>query len=407
VTVYSYKARDIKGDIISGTVEAPTIESAGEQLDRLDYTPVAIKEEAPPSPFSASIAGFFGERVTTDDMTMFTFQMSTLIGAGIPLIACLNTLVEQIKNPALRNILMQASKDIEEGSSLSASLAKHSNVFPELYINMIRAGEASGRLQEIFERMGVMVEHEAQTRNKIKEATRYPKLVLITLGLAFVVLVTFVIPKFVMIFERFKLELPLPTRVLIVLNMIVQNYWYFAVIAVTLSIFLFKWCINTPKGRHVWDNFKIEVPILGPLSLKVAMSRFAHILGMLNQSGLPIIENLRLTAMTIGNVVISKALHNIRENIQEGRGLSESMQEHKIFTPLVVQMVSVGESSGTIDEILNKVSRYYDLEVDQGTKKFATHIEPLLIVVLGVTVLFFALAIFLPLWDLTGIAKVR
>ena len=403
MTVFSYKARDQKGNAISGTVESVTMELAGAHLDSLGYIPIAVKEQ-PTSPL-LKIADFFVRSIPPEDIIFFTFQISTLIGAGVPLLESLKTISQQMKNEQFKKILEQACRDIEGGSSLSESLAKHPKLLPEVYVHMIRAGEAAGKLEEIFSHIAVMAEHEAETREKIKTAVRYPKMVFGALGLAFMIVTVFVVPQFVKIFSQFKVALPLPTRMLIVLNTLVQGYWmYCAGVIAALSIAA-VWYIRTPQGRHLWDTMTIKVPIVGPLFLKASLSRFTSILGLLNQSGLPIIDNLQITAKTIGNVIIAEAIDAIRESVYRGTGLAEPMKKNRLFTPLVIQMVAVGETSGTLDETLPKVAKFYDMEVENETKKLATYIEPLLTVVLGAVVLFFALAIFLPMWDMTKFAR--
>ena len=403
MAVYQYKARDEKGNAINGTVEAATVDLAGAQLESLGYIPISIKEQ-PPSVFF-NVSELFVRSIPPEEIIFFTFQISTLIGAGIPLLDCLRTIAPSIKNSPFRAIIEQAGRDIEGGSSFSESLDKHSKILPEIYINMVRAGEASGKLEEIFRRIAEIAEHEAETREKVKTAMRYPKLVLTALGLAFAVVVGFVVPRFVIIFKQFKVELPLPTRILIGLNALVQSYWMFLLAGMIAVSIFFMWYIRTAGGKHRWDMLKIKTPILGQLFLKAALSRFTNILGLLNQSGLPIIENLQITAQTIGNVVISQAIDTLRESVNRGSGLAEPMKQFSFFTPLVIQMVSVGETSGMLDETLRKVSKYYDMEVENETKRLATYIEPVLTVFLGIMVLFFALAIFLPMWDMTKFAR--
>ena len=403
MTVFSYKARDQKGNAISGTVESSTMELAGAHLDSLGYIPIAVKEQ-PTSPL-LKIADFFARSIPPEDIIFFTFQISTLIGAGVPLLESLKTISQQMKNEQFKKILEQACRDIEGGSSLSESLAKHPKLLPEVYVHMIRAGEAAGKLEDIFSHIAVMAEHEAATREKVKTAVRYPKMVLGALGLAFMIVTVFVVPQFVKIFSQFKVALPLPTRILIGLNTVIQGYWMYCAGAAAVLVIATVWYIRTPQGRNLWDTMKIKAPIIGSLFLKASLSRFTSILGLLNQSGLPIIDNLQITAKTIGNVIIAEAIDAIRESVYRGTGLAEPMKKNKLFTPLVIQMVAVGETSGKLDETLPKVAKFYDMEVENETKKLAIYIEPLLTVVLGAVVLFFALAIFMPMWDMTKFAK--
>jgi type II secretory pathway component PulF len=403
VTVFSYKARDQKGNAISGTVESATVELAGAHLDSLGYIPIAVTEQ-PTSPL-LTLADFLTRSIPPEDIIFFTFQISTLIGAGVPLLESLKTISQQIKNEQFKKILEQACRDIEGGSSLSESFAKHPKLFPGVYVHMIRAGEASGKLEEIFSRIAELAEHEADTREKIQAAVRYPKLVIGALFLAFVIVTVFVVPQFVKIFSQFKVALPLPTRMLIGMNAFIQSYWMYMIAAGAGLVIALMCYLRTRKGRYLWDSMKIKVPIVGPLFLKASLSRFTNILGLLNQSGLPIIENLQVTAQTIGNLIIAEAIDAIRESVYRGTGLAEPMRKNRLFTPLVIQMVAVGETSGMLDQTLPKVAKFYDLEVEHETKKLATYIEPLLTVCLGAVVLFFALAIFLPMWDMTKFAR--
>ncbi len=405
MAVYYYKARDRTGKPVTGQVEASSMEAAGGQIDSSGYIPISIKEHTTQSSAQLNLSDFLGGKVKPEDIIMFTFQISTLIGAGIPILTGLKTVARQSKNRKLKNILVRAADDIEGGSTLSDSLARHSGVFPEMYVNMIRAGETSGTLQEIFMRLGKMTEHEAETREKIEAALRYPKMVGIALILAFSVVITFVVPRFVAIFERFKIALPIPTRMLIALNTLIQDYWAPLLTGVALLIIFCKMAMNTKKGRYCWHYLKLKTPVLGPLFLKATLSRFTYMMGILNKSGLPIIENLKIISSSIGNDIISEAINKIREKVREGRGLASTMENINLFTPLVVQMVSIGEASGELDEVLLKVSHYYDMEVEHGTKHISTYLEPVLTLVLGIMVLFFALAIFLPMWNLTQIAR--
>jgi len=404
VPLYSYKARDITGKLVTGNINAASQDMAGEKIDSMGYIPVSIREQLMSSPAQLDISELITKKVKSEDLIMFTFQMSTLIGAGIPILTALKTLSKQVENRIIKNIVTQATHDVEQGNTLSDSLEKHPDVFPKLYVNMIRAGELSGTLQDIFVQLGKITEHETETREKIESALRYPKMVAVALIIAFIIVLTFVVPRFVEIFKQFKIALPLPTKMLIVMNTIVQNYWVIILVAISALIVILKIALSTKKGRFYWDYLKIKAPVTGPLFLKSALSQFTHMMGILNKSGLPILDNLKITAESIGNNVISEAIKKIRESIKEGKGLAAPMQELNLFTPLVVQMVAIGEQSGHLDEVLLKVSNYYDSEVKHGIKHLSTYVEPVFTLVLGVMVLFFALAIFMPMWDLTKIA---
>jgi type II secretory pathway component PulF len=303
----------------------------------------------------------------------------------------------------MKGVINTIMKDIEGGSFLSEALVKHPKVFPALYVSMIKAGEAAGTLDEILERLATLTEHEKDIRTKIKAATFYPRIVVAVISGAFIILMTFVVPRFAAIFSRFKATLPLPTRIMIGINDIFHHYWYLMIILLAAIVLGFHWYTNTETGRLKWDSLKIRVPIFGPLFLKVAMSRFAHILGMLMRSGVAILDTLEIASATVANKVLSQEINKLREGVKEGRGLSEPLKESGVFPPIVVQMISVGEQSGKLAEMMPKVSQHYDLEVEYTIKNLSTLIEPVLIITIGGIVLFLALAIFLPMWDMARV----
>ncbi len=383
-----------------GVIEAPNIHAVGIRLEQQNYYPVYVKEEKESKP----LTGYAG-KLKSEDIILFSRQLFTLIRAGIPIVSGIRSLAEQSESKRLKSILADIEKDINEGKSFSDSLAKYPRDFPPLYVNMVRAGETSGTLDVILERLASLIEHEMEMRNEVKAATRYPKIVLAAILIAVMVMVTFVIPKFALLYDRLGASLPLPTRIMIALNHLFQNYWYLGLIFSFLSISLFYWYIRTERGRLQWDAFKLKTPIFGIIFKKIAMSRFAYIFGILNRSGLPILVTLDMVSTTIGNAVVSRVVSSMRKSVQEGRGLSEILRENDVFPPLVVQMVSVGEESGTLDEMLAKVSEYYDMEVRYSLKHLSTLIEPILTLFMGVIILLLALAIFLPMWNIATIIR--
>jgi MSHA biogenesis protein MshG len=270
---------------------------------------------------------------------------------------------------------------------------------------MVRAGETSGMLGEALDRFITLADRELRTQQRVKEATRYPKIVILSLTIAFAVLVTFVIPRFATVFAQFKTPLPLPTRIMIGINDIFQNYWYLVLIAVIGIPILLKRYLRTEKGRIFWDRLKIRIPVFGHLFLIATLSRFTHTFVMLNKSGIPILQTLEITSTTINNTSLSQSIEEISRTVREGRSLADAMRETGKFTPLVLQMVSVGESSGTLDQMLTRITEYYDVEVENMIKKMSTYIEPILTLFLGVVVLFLALAVFLPWWNMAKLFR--
>jgi type II secretory pathway component PulF len=274
-----------------------------------------------------------------------------------------------------------------------------------VYLNLIRAGETSGMLGESLDRFVILADRELRARQRVKEATRYPKLVIGALVIAFAVLVTFVIPRFAEVFSRFNTPLPLPTRVMIGINNVLHTYWYLFLCPLIGLPLLFRHYIRTEKGKYSWDELKTRIPMLGPIFLKIALTRFTYIFVMLNRSGIPILQTLEITSTAIENVPLSQSIKEISLKVKEGKSLTEAMRESGKFTPLIIQMVSVGETSGTLDKMLMQVTEYYDREVKNGIKRLSTYVEPTLTLLLGIVVLLLALAIFLPWWNMASLFR--
>lgn len=400
---FKYRARDRVGKAVTGTMEAPDKNAVRLRLSEMGQIPVALEEtKAKGQGFSPK---FLRRGVSVKDIIVFNRQLATLFAAGIPLLRAVQALSEQMENKAFQKILQKVATDIQAGFSFSDSLAKHPAVFSDLFVNMIRAGEASGTLEDILKRLASLAEHDAETKAKIKAATRYPKIVVGVMLIAVVILMKFVVPNFMQIFKEVELELPLATRMLIAANDIFSNYWYILFGAAGGIYFAFNAYTRTKPGRRQMDNFKLKVPIFGPIFHKVAMSSFTMTMSTLNRSGLSIIKNLEICAEVVGNVIVTEVIIKLKEAVKEGKGLASTMKESKVFTPMVVQMMSAGEESGELDNMLVKVSEYYDMEVDYAIKNLSTLIEPVLLAFLGAGVLFLMLAIFMPMWDLVKIAQ--
>ncbi|MDP2166883.1 MAG: type II secretion system F family protein [Thermodesulfovibrionales bacterium] len=398
---FLYKVRDKNGELVTGIAHGDNQESVASELFGRGYTPVEVKLE---KEAKAGRAELFG-RLTPEDLIVFSRQFATLIKAGISFMRCLDTLHEQTKSRRLKEVITAIRRDVEAGTSFSEALSIHPRVFSPLYISMVKVGEEAGVLDDILERLASLLEHEAVTRARIKTATRYPMLVLAVLLIAFVFLTAFVVPKFAGIYGSAKVELPLATRVLIFLNIALTRYWMVIIGVVAGTVFLARGYIKTPSGRWNWDKLKLKAPILGPIVERAVMSRFARIFSTLYRSGIPMLHSLDIVSGTLGNVTIGRAVDIIKEDVREGKGLSQPMAKTGAFPPIVVQMVAVGEETGALDEMLIKVSDYYDLEVEYAIKNLSTTIEPILVFILAGAVLFLALGIFLPIWDIISVMK--
>ena len=403
--IFKYRVRDKFGNPVIGTIDAPNLQVAGDQLYGSGYLPISIEKAEEALSLSVNLSDLLMrfQKVKLEEIILFSQQLSTLYKAGLPLLSGLESITEQIKSQKFRNILEDIRKQIEGGSTLHGAMAKHPEVFSGIYVNMIRAGETSGMLGESLDRFVTLADRELRTRQRVKEATRYPKVVIFSLIVAFAVLIVFVFPRFAQVFAQFKIPLPLPTRIMLGINEVFQSYWYLVLIVIFGIPILINRYLRTEKGRSSWDKLKMRVPVFGPLFLKIALSRFSYTFAMLNRSGIPILQTLEITSSTINNITLSQAVGEISRKVKEGRGLADSMRDTKMFTPLVIQMVSVGESSGTLDSMLTRITEYYDIEVENMVKKMSTYIEPFLTLFLGVAVLLLALAVFLPWWNMAKV----
>ena len=401
---FRYKIRDKHGRASTGTIEGESKEFIASHFKKMGYTPTLIVEASLGLKRFNLFERFF-RRVKLEELIIFTRQLMTLQRAGVPILVSLEAIRAQSNNIYFKKALEEISRDIEAGKSLSDSISKFPDVFSEIYINMIRSGEAAGILDNVLDRLASILEHEQDISMKIKQATRYPLLVIISISVAFPLAVMFIIPKFSALFARFDTQLPLPTRMLLNLNFILVHYWVIVIIGIALLIFAFRYFINTKAGRAIWDSIKLKVPIFGPLMLKISMSRFSRMTSVLSSSGIPIINTLQIVKEAVGNRIIANSVENIIEAVEEGKGLAEPMKVSNLFPSIVVQMVKIGEETGKIDDLLLRVSDYYDSQVDYTVKNLTVLIEPILIFIMGIMVLILAMAIFMPMWDLVSLFR--
>jgi len=403
--IFKYRVRDRLGKAVTGTIEAQTAAVAGDALYQRGYFPIAIEEESVSAPLDLS--GFWKrfKKVKEEEIILFSQQLSTLYKAGLPLLSGLKGLRDQTSNQRFKKILEEIGLRVEAGDTLFGAMSKHPNVFSAVYLNMIRAGETSGRLGESLDRYVTLADRELRSRQRVKEATRYPKIVVFAMVAAFIALLTFVIPRFAEVYARYHTPLPLPTRIMITINDVFHHYWYLILSVLVFIPVLLRHYIQTEKGRVHWDKFKTKIPVLGHLFVISALSRFAHTFVMLNKSGIPLLQTLEVTSTTINNVLISQSIREISRQVREGRSLADSMKETGRFTPLVIQMVGVGETTGTLDEMLTRITEYYDIELENAIKKVTAYIEPALILFLAVIVLFLMLAVMLPWWNMAKLFK--
>lgn len=398
MNTYQYKARDRFGKAINGTIEAASEELVALKLKEAGYAPVSIKK----APEKGTVIKLFDKfkGVGLSEVNMFSRQFFSLQRAGLPILSSLDGLRDQAENKIFKEAIGQIGRDIEGGMDLSSALARYPKIFNEIYVSMVKIGETAGILDDTLERLAVLGENEERIRSQIKSATRYPVIVVCAIAIGFIILTTLVVPRFARLYSHFTTALPIPTQILIWINYAITKFWWLTTIILSILSFGFYRFINTERGRRWWDNLKLKVPVFGPLILKLNMSRFARVTGILMKSGVPILRILELASSGAGNVIISRTLDNIRISVSEGKGMVEPMKFSGMFPPVVTQMVSVGEETGKIDELLMYVADYYDAQANYTIGNLTTLIEPILIVILGSGVLLMALGIFLPMWNM-------
>lgn len=403
--IYQYKARDRFGKAINGTIEAASEELVALKLKEAGYAPVSIKKAPEKGAVIKLFDKFKGVRLS--EVNMFSRQFFSLQKAGLPILSSLDGLCDQAENKIFKEAIGQIGRDIEGGMDLSGALARHPKIFNEIYVSMVKIGETAGILDDTLERLAMLGENEEQIRSQIKSATRYPVIVVCAIAIGFIILTTLVVPRFARLYSHFTTALPIPTQILIWINYAITKFWWLTTIILSILSFGFYKFINTERGRRWWDNLKLKVPVFGPLILKLNMSRFARVTGILMKSGVPILRILELASSGAGNVIISRTLDNIKISVSEGKGMVEPMKFSGMFPPVVTQMVSVGEETGKIDELLMYVADYYDAQANYTIANLTTLIEPILIVILGSGVLLMALGIFLPMWNMMRLFIVK
>ncbi|MBN2331982.1 MAG: type II secretion system F family protein [Deltaproteobacteria bacterium] len=405
--LYAFRAHDEDGREHHGVRQAESPAGVQAWLTRQGMMPLVIKEA---SLGQQCLAGYQSvvaryQKVKPEELIIVTRQLATLINAGIPLLSCLKTLAEESGNALVAAALHDIVTYVEQGGSLSDAFARHPRLFSDMYINMLRVGEISGKLDVILHRMADLQEYERETREQIKTATRYPKLAGLSVVFAIVILMTFVVPRFIGIFARTGAALPLPTRMLIGMNTIFHDYWYLLLAAVVGVMFGYRWVYGLPDGRLAVDRFKLRMPVFGKLFQKINFGRFARIFSLLLASGVPVLTIFDVVAGVVDNAVLRREIEKVKLQVEKGKTLAMPMRASGFFPALMIQMVAAGEQAGNLDGMMAKVADYFDLESRYTIKNMTTLIEPFLLLILGGFVLFMALAIFMPWWNMMEVFK--
>jgi type IV pilus assembly protein PilC len=395
---FAYKAKEPSGKLVEGLVEAADQKSAMSRLRDQRMTVIEIKQKAKKSPF-------FKPKVENKDIVIFSRQLSTLVSAGVPIVQGLNILEAQAENPAFKTVVSSLRTDIESGLSIADAMKKHPQAFTELYVSMIKAGEVGGILDTILERLSAYLESSEALKAKVKSAMMYPTVVGGVAFLITVFLIVFIIPVFKDIFSSFGAELPFPTMVIIKLSDFLRGNIVYLLGGTGGLVWGVKKYIKTDKGCEKLDEISLKLPVFGILLKKVAIAKFTRTLGTLIKSGVPILQGLETVAKTAGNKIIERAINQSRDSIKEGGRIADPLKKADIFPPMVIQMISVGEETGGLDNMLNKIADFYDQEVDTAVKGLTSMIEPLIMVVMGVVIGAIVIAMFMPMFSMGELAS--
>jgi MSHA biogenesis protein MshG len=405
---FAYRGRNAAGEIVQGVMDGATAGAVADLLFGRGLTPIEIKPATATAGRSdkgtAKNIEFFAPKVEHIDVLLFSRQIHTLMRAGVPIMRALAGLQESSTNPAMSDVLRDVRESLDAGRELSLSLARHPKVFSPFYLSMVRVGEMTGRLEEVFIRLFDHLAFERFMQEQVKSALRYPSFVVAAMAIAIVIVNIFVIPAFANVFKGFGAELPLMTRLLIGFSDFMVNWWHVLLFGIVAAFLGFNAWRKTIKGRYTWDRFKLKIPIAGKIIRKATLARFAASFALASRSGVPIIQALTNVAETVDNAYIADKVEKMRDGVERGESILRTSINAGVFTPVVLQMIAVGEESGALDDMMKEIADMYQSEVEYELKTLAQQIEPILIVALGVMVLILALGIFLPLWDLGKVA---
>lgn len=433
MATFEYRARNASGALVTGALEAESVDDVAGTLFGQNITPIEIrrsaarsrnpdaKAEARPTESRAQPAArgrasqpgvitrinavLAGKKISVDELIIFARQMQSLSRAGLPLDRALNGLQASMRNLAFKAVLQNVLQGLEGGLDLATALGRHPKIFSPLFLSLVSVGENTGRLDLAFQQIGKYLELEKNTRKQVKSATRYPMFVLITIAVAMVVITMFVIPAFSDTFARLQADLPLETRILIGVSDFFIAWWPHMLSSLLAVVVAVRTWIQTPRGRLIWDRRKLQLPLAGTVLEQIALARFTRSFAMILKAGVPIVHGMSVVAGAVGNAWFSRRILKMQDGVSRGESLSRTATTSGMFTPLILQMIAVGEESGTIDELMAEVADFYDQEVEYNIKRISEAIEPILIVVIAGMVLVLALGVFLPIWDLSAAAN--
>ena len=399
---FQYKVRDKTGNIVTGTLVADSEMLVLQRLREQGFTPLEVDKAKRGLNLNINLSA---KRVKLKEVAVFSRQFATMINSGLPILRALSILADQSSNESLAKALAKARMDVEQGASLSQALEKHPKIFNDLYVAMVKSGEMGGSLDDTLLRLAAMLEREVHLRGKIKSAMTYPIAVVGLVTLIMSAMLLFVVPQFEKIYSQLGGTLPLPTRLLLTISNIFKQWWYIVLGAAVLARFLIKRYKRTEKGREVVDTIKLRIPVFGSLFHKTCLSRFSSTLAMLLKSGVPILQALDIVIDTVNNRVVGIAVEDIQSSVREGESISRPLGRHAVFPPMVVQMIAVGEETGQVDIMLEKVAEFYDQEVEASVDALTSLIEPILIAFIGAAVGAAVIALYMPMFQIINLVK--
>ncbi|MGB5218955.1 MAG: type II secretion system inner membrane protein GspF [Smithella sp.] len=408
MSVYEYVALDVKGHERKGFTDAPGVSVARQQLRAEGIYPVEIHQarEKPSSSWSSVLEIGFLQKVSAKEIAIFTRQLSTLLGAGIPLVPSFSVLLAQTRNPLLQKILAQIRADLNEGKSLTSGMENFPRVFPPFYINMVKAGEASGTINLVLERLADFSENQQALMSKIRSALAYPIIMLLVGSLVIFLLMSFVVPKITGIFSDMKQTLPLITIILIMVSNFLKSFWWLIILLILAGITAFKYLTaGTKAGRRTWDLVRLRAPVWGAVNLKIAIARFSRTLATLLQSGVALLTAMEIVRNVVNNIVISETIAKAAKEVEEGQSLAAPLAASNLFPPMVTEMIAVGEQTGSLEVMLNRIAVAYETEVQSDIMVMTSLLEPIMILVMGLVVGFIVVSILLPIFEMNQLVR--
>jgi general secretion pathway protein F len=408
MSVFEYVALDEKGHQRKGFIDAPGVAAARQKLREENVYPIEINqaENRKETALSGALKINIWQRVSANDVSIFTRQLSTLLGAGMPLVPSLSILMKQANNPLLKKSLAQIREQVNEGKSLTESMSNFPQIFPPFYLNMVRAGEASGTINLVLGRLADFSENQQTLMNKIRSALAYPLIMLFMGSAVLFLLMTFVVPKITGIFSDMHQTLPVITIIMITISNFLKSFWWLILILLAAAIVAFKYMTTgTEAGKRMWDNAKLKIPVWGQVNRKIAIARFSRTLATLLQSGVPLLAAMEIVRNVVNNILIGEAIRKAGKDVEEGKGLSGPLTQSGIFPPLVTEMIAVGEQSGSLENMLNRIATAYETEAQADIMVMTSLLEPAMIIVMALLVAFIVFSILLPIFEMNQLVK--